>query len=136
MLTLTTTSYGYRAVARGTLTVADVARAIVTFRQRGPEVGGFGYLCDQRDLAAMSTEVQAKVRELMMQLLDSGLTRVAIICSSTVRTARANALLDGTPAALFSQVFDGQDPRWRTSALAWVGASAARDRPGPLDRAA
>ena len=135
MLTLTKTSYGFRAVARGTLTVADLARALVTFRLLEPEVGGFGYLCDQRGLAVMSTEVQAKVRELMAQLLDSGLSRVAIICSSTVRAGRSNALLDDSPAGRFSQAFDGQDPHWRTNAMAWVSAAPALDRAGPVDRA-
>ena len=132
MLTLTKTSYGFRAVARGTLTVADLARALLTFRRLAPDAGGFGYLYDQRGVAAMSTEVQAKVRELMAQLLEGGVERVAIICSSTVRAGQSNARLDGTPAARFSHAFDGQDPRWRTDAMAWVSAAATLDRRSPL----
>jgi len=125
VLTLTKTSYGFRAVARGTLTASDLARALVTFHRLAPDAGGFGYLYDQRGLGVMSADVQVKVRELMAHLLDSGLARVAIICSSTDRAGRSNTLLEGSPAAGFSQAFDGQDPHWRTHAMAWVSSARA-----------
>jgi hypothetical protein len=117
------TEYGFRVNAPGYITPPEAIAWFEDLRNKVALKKGrpFGLLVDIRSQKANPPETQETIKQAMMWLRQSGMTRSAVVLDSAVarlmmvRMAKQSGVYD------WERYIDaGKDPDWETKALGWI----------------
>jgi hypothetical protein len=120
VMTLEKSQHGFHCTMRGTVTEADIDGYLAEANRLLPVGQSFHLIVDQRDCKVLLGPEQAKMVEVMDFFAQRGLSRVAVVTTSSIVAMQMNRLAAESPAGQIQLAIDGTDPRWAQIALDWV----------------
>lgn len=119
-MTLEKSKHGFRCTMRGTLNEADIDGYLAEADRLLPICQSFHLIVDQRDCKVLLGPEHARMVEVMDFFAQRGLSRVAVVTTSSIVAMQMNRLAAESPAGKIQLAIDGTDPRWDQIALDWV----------------